>query len=290
MLRADDIIWVHDYHLIPFAAELRKLGVQNPIVFYLHIPCPPWQTFMAIPEHQDLARALAAYDLIGLQTKADVANLIDYMANGVFGRIVPDGRIRLFDRLVSVASFPIGIDVKDFAKVKRAGGLVQGRPSVSRIIGRPSRLPRACRKFKAPAALENYRSTSDRWCSRRSPRRRRCQRRSLFRHPQQLSRSQARSTAASAELDWCRSYIHRSTPRRRSRHLPLVAHRHGHAAARGGRWRDMWRAGRRGPRRARPVAVRRCGRGLTEALIINPYNVEETGWDPHRPEVRSRST
>ena len=135
MLRADDVIWVHDYHLIPFATELRKLGVQNSIGFYLHIPCPPWQTFMAIPEHQELARALAAYDLVGLQTKADVANLIDYMANGVFGRIVPDGRIRLFDRLVSVASFPIGIDVTDFSKAKRAGGLVQGRPSVSRIIG-----------------------------------------------------------------------------------------------------------------------------------------------------------
>lgn len=134
MLRPDDIIWVHDYHLIPFATELRKLGVENTIGFYLHIAFPPWQTFMAIPEHEQLARGLAAYDLIGLQTKADVSNLIDYMANGVVGRIVSDGRIRLFDRLVSVASFPIGIDVADFANAKRDGGLVQGR-GVSRIIG-----------------------------------------------------------------------------------------------------------------------------------------------------------
>src|SRR5215468_12423557 len=65
LLRPDDVIWVHDYHLIPFAAELRKRRVQNPIGFYLHIPFPPWQTFMAVPEHQELARALAAYDLIG---------------------------------------------------------------------------------------------------------------------------------------------------------------------------------------------------------------------------------
>jgi len=86
---------VHDYPLIPFAAELRKRGVGNPIGFFLHIPFPPWQTFMAVPEHKELARALAAYDLVGLQTKADVANLINYMANGIYGRIVPDGRIRL---------------------------------------------------------------------------------------------------------------------------------------------------------------------------------------------------
>ncbi|MFX5464887.1 trehalose-6-phosphate synthase, partial [Acinetobacter baumannii] len=74
---------------------------------------------MAIPEHEKLAHGLAAYDLVGLQTKADVSNLIDYLTNGVYGRVVPDGRIRLFDRLVRVASFPIGIDVEDFAHAKR---------------------------------------------------------------------------------------------------------------------------------------------------------------------------
>jgi trehalose 6-phosphate synthase len=134
MLRADDIIWVHDYHLIPLAIELRKLGVQNRIGFYLHIPFPPWQTFIAIPEHEQLARALAAYDLIGLQTKSDVASLIDYTVNSAFGSVLSDGRIRLFERLVTVAAFPIGIDIADFANPKRDSGLVQGR-GVSRIVG-----------------------------------------------------------------------------------------------------------------------------------------------------------
>ena len=135
MLNPDDVIWVHDYDLIPLAAELRRRGVANPIGFFLHIPFPPWQTFMAVPEHKELAQALAAYDLIGLQTKADVANLLNYMSNGVHGRIVPDGRIRVFDRLVSIANFPVGIDMTDFAKAKRASGLVQSRSSVSRIVG-----------------------------------------------------------------------------------------------------------------------------------------------------------
>src|SRR5438552_18168804 len=102
MLHPDDAIWVHDYELIPFAAALRERGVANPIGFFLHIPFPPWQTFMAVPEHKELARALAAYDLIGLQTKADVANLLDYMTHGLHGRVVPDGRIRVFERLVSI--------------------------------------------------------------------------------------------------------------------------------------------------------------------------------------------
>ncbi len=134
LVRADDIIWVHDYHLIPLAVELRRLGVLNRIGFYLHIPFPPWQTFIALPEHAQLARCFSAYDLVGLQTKADVSNLLDYLANGVFGSVTPDGRIRLFDRLLTVASFPISIDVSDFARGAREVALVQGR-GMSRIIG-----------------------------------------------------------------------------------------------------------------------------------------------------------
>jgi trehalose 6-phosphate synthase len=134
LVRPDDVIWVHDYHLIPLAVELRRLGVLNRIGFYLHIPFPPWQTFIAIPEHAQLARCLAAYDLVGLQTTADVSNLLDYLANGVFGNVTPDGRIRLFDRLLTVASFPISIDVADFTRSARDVPLVQGR-GMSRIVG-----------------------------------------------------------------------------------------------------------------------------------------------------------
>ena len=38
--RPDDLVWVHDYHLIPLAAELRALGVTNPIGYFHHIPWP----------------------------------------------------------------------------------------------------------------------------------------------------------------------------------------------------------------------------------------------------------
>jgi trehalose 6-phosphate synthase len=39
-LRDDDLVWVHDYHLIPMGEELRKLGVKCRIGFFLHIPFP----------------------------------------------------------------------------------------------------------------------------------------------------------------------------------------------------------------------------------------------------------
>lgn len=135
LLRPDDVIWVHDYHLIPLARELRALGVGNAIGYFLHIPFPPLQTFLAIPEHRNLLRALAAYDLVGLQTKADVASFIDTCKRCAHGRVLPRGRMRAFDRTLSIADFPVGIDVSDFAHAKHVETAVQGRPSARRIIG-----------------------------------------------------------------------------------------------------------------------------------------------------------
>src|SRR5690606_33140139 len=37
MLRDDDIVWVHDYHLIPLASMLRERGVGCRIGFFLHV-------------------------------------------------------------------------------------------------------------------------------------------------------------------------------------------------------------------------------------------------------------
>jgi trehalose 6-phosphate synthase len=135
LLRPDDVIWVHDYHFVALGAELRALGVRNPIGFFLHIPFPPAQTFLTIPEHKLLARMLATYDLIGLQTQADVANFLDYLKQGVRGRILQDGRIRVFDRILAVRSFPVSIDPKEFVAAKPRTGLAQGGPAVNRIIG-----------------------------------------------------------------------------------------------------------------------------------------------------------
>lgn len=135
-LAPDDRIWIHDYQLIPLALELRRLGAKNVIGFYLHIPVPPAQSFLAIPEHYELSQALAAYDLIGLQTEQDVANLIEVFQQSLRGELLSDGRIKAAERILKIASYPIGINVLDVQR-NVASGSAKLRPPSGRaqIIG-----------------------------------------------------------------------------------------------------------------------------------------------------------
>src|SRR5262249_27691533 len=72
MLDPDDLVWAHDYHLIPLAAELRRLDQAQPLGFFLHTPFPPAEMTRTLPNHRELMKALCAYDLVGFQTVSDL--------------------------------------------------------------------------------------------------------------------------------------------------------------------------------------------------------------------------
>ena len=72
MLTPDDLIWVHDYHLIPLGRRAAAAGGAQPIGFFLHTPFPAAEVLRLLPNHRDLVAALCAYDLVGFQTITDV--------------------------------------------------------------------------------------------------------------------------------------------------------------------------------------------------------------------------
>ena len=120
LIEPDDIVWIHDYHLIPMGRELRRLGVNNPIGFFLHIPWPARQLVTTLPRHRQLVEALFAYDLVGFQTTEWLAAFQDYVVHEVGGQVAPDGRVEAFGAATRAAAFPIGIDAKEFATAVRS--------------------------------------------------------------------------------------------------------------------------------------------------------------------------
>lgn len=110
----DDLIWIHDYHMIPLGADLRGIGVENRIGFFLHIPFPPPEIISAVPDHEWLMDALFAYDVIGFQTEQDCQNFSRYIsltANDVTPETHPQ---RAAGREPLIKAYPIGIDADAF--------------------------------------------------------------------------------------------------------------------------------------------------------------------------------
>ncbi|RYF31179.1 MAG: trehalose-6-phosphate synthase, partial [Comamonadaceae bacterium] len=120
LLKPDDIIWVHDYHLIPLAAELRAMGCKQRMGFFLHIPLPPQEIMAAIPQHEWLTRSLFSYDLVGLQSNQDKLHFERYVVGEAKGKALGDDMYEAYGQTVRCSAFPIGIDVDEFAALTHA--------------------------------------------------------------------------------------------------------------------------------------------------------------------------
>jgi trehalose 6-phosphate synthase len=130
LLREDDVIWVHDYHLIPFAQALRAAGVKNRIGFFLHIPFPASQVLLAVPPHRELVESLCSFDLLGFQTEPDLRAFCDYIVHEADGTIERAARgpavIRAFGATLRAAAYPIGVYPDEIAQLAKAGA--RGKP------------------------------------------------------------------------------------------------------------------------------------------------------------------
>jgi trehalose 6-phosphate synthase len=115
LLKADDILWIHDYHLLPLAAELRRRGVKHRIGFFLHIPFPTPEIFTALPPHAELLEQMADYDLLGFQTGSDCQAFLDCVAGKT--QVITQGDMHTaWGKIFRTAVYPIGIEPQEIAR------------------------------------------------------------------------------------------------------------------------------------------------------------------------------
>ncbi|MDE2092122.1 MAG: trehalose-6-phosphate synthase [Gammaproteobacteria bacterium] len=136
-LKHDDLIWVHDYHFIPFGALLRAAGIKQCIGFFLHVPFPSPDVLRALPVYVRMLNDLLQYDLLGFQTDIDVQAFL-----GAVQLFIPEARVhgdgvQVDGRTVAVRAFPIGIEVDEVARMSKSGrqGL-HGRRLQASLTGR----------------------------------------------------------------------------------------------------------------------------------------------------------
>jgi trehalose 6-phosphate synthase len=112
LLEPDDVVWVHDYHLIPLGSELRRAGVRQPIGFFLHVPFPDFDVLRVLPCYEHILRTMASYDVVGFQTHRDLTAFLNCLTQSkIGGEALSGNHIRAFGRTFKADVFPIGIDV-----------------------------------------------------------------------------------------------------------------------------------------------------------------------------------
>jgi trehalose 6-phosphate synthase len=119
LARPDDLIWVHDYHLLPLAKGLRERGLANKLGLFLHTPMPPPELLTALPSHDRLLPALRHYDLIGFQTETDRMNFARYLADECNLPSYDNRTFNVGTRSLRLGVFPVGVETGEFERLAR---------------------------------------------------------------------------------------------------------------------------------------------------------------------------
>ena len=114
-LQPDDLLWVHDYHLMLLPKLVREKFPEMPIGFFLHIPFPSWEIFRMLPRawREEIIEGLLGSSLIGFHTH----DYVRYFLTSVLrtaGYEHQLGSLTLRDRVVKVDTFPMGVEFNRF--------------------------------------------------------------------------------------------------------------------------------------------------------------------------------
>lgn len=142
----NDLVWVHDYHLMLLPQFLRQeIGNRKKNVkigFFLHTPFPSSEIYRILPVRKEILVGLLSADLVGFHTYDYARHFLSSVS-----RIIPESKIlangiEMKGSMIKVGVFPIGIDVAKFtegikrpAVVDRVQKLKQRFGDVKVIVG-----------------------------------------------------------------------------------------------------------------------------------------------------------
>lgn len=117
VLKPDDMVWIHDYHLMLLPKLIREKFPDMPIGFFLHIPFPSYELFRTVPRawREELIDGLLGASVIGFHTHDYTRDFLTSVLRTA-GHEHQLGSITLRDRVVKVDTFPMGVDFERFFK------------------------------------------------------------------------------------------------------------------------------------------------------------------------------
>ena len=112
----NQIVWVHDFHLMLVASYLRAIKKQQSIGFFLHVPFPAYEIFRQLPNSSDLLQALLSFDLIGFHDYSYLMHF-SHTVQYTLGSTVEFNRINAAERIVNLGVYPVSIPTQAIRKL-----------------------------------------------------------------------------------------------------------------------------------------------------------------------------
>ncbi|XP_050428468.1 uncharacterized protein LOC126838238 [Adelges cooleyi] len=118
------LVWIHDYQLLTAGKMIREVcrseNLRVKLGFFLHIPFPSWDIMRLLPWGKEVFEGLLAYDVVGFHINDYCLNFIDCCSRQPDCQVDRTNMMLFFDgRIVDVRYVPIGIPFNDFVNLSK---------------------------------------------------------------------------------------------------------------------------------------------------------------------------
>ena len=116
VVRPNDILWIHDYHLMLLPRLIKARRPQASVGFFLHIPFPSFEVFRLLPGEwrREILEGLLGADLIGFHTYEYTHHFLQCVLR-ILGYEHQMAQLLTPDHLVKIDTFPMGIDFEKYS-------------------------------------------------------------------------------------------------------------------------------------------------------------------------------
>jgi len=130
----EDLIWIHDYHLMLLPLMLREKIPGARIGFFLHIPFPSYEIFQLLPWRKEILEGILGADLVGFHTYDYVRHFLSSVRR-LLGYEHTLGQIYTHDRVIKADVFPMGIDFNLYSEAHKKTKVQEEMKKLKKKVG-----------------------------------------------------------------------------------------------------------------------------------------------------------
>jgi trehalose 6-phosphate synthase/phosphatase len=136
LVKPEDTVWIHDYHLLLLPEMLRAAQPAANIGFFLHTPFPSYEIFRLLPSawKEQLLTGMLGSDLVGFHVHEYTQHFLQCV-HRILGFEHRMGKLVTGDRVRRADTFPLGVDYPKFAQTAQSAKVVARSQQIGSDLG-----------------------------------------------------------------------------------------------------------------------------------------------------------